>query len=231
MDEAKLHTDNCFITLTYEKTDGELHKDDLQKFLKRLRKRISPIKIRYFACGEYGSRGNRPHYHLILFGWKPPDMEYVTKRKGVEYYGSKYLEEIWRSNEKTWNNGRQGGFISVAEVTFRSCRYCAKYLQKLDERTHSVSPFTVMSRKPGIGAHSVSESMLLTGLTYCDGKSSAIPRFYVDKLKQKGYNVDILKAKRQYVYQHKYGTFTDLSAVDSARKRGEVHNKMLKHGF
>ena len=25
-------------------------------------------KIRYFACGEYGDRTARPHYHAIVFG-------------------------------------------------------------------------------------------------------------------------------------------------------------------
>ena len=206
MDEAKLHNSNCMVTLTYETTDYKLHKRDLQKFLKRLRRRIEPIKIRYYACGEYGSLKGRPHYHLIIFGWFPHDAEFVCKKKGVSYYGSKFLEEIWRNDEEARQGGRQGGFVSVTDINFKTCRYCCKYLQKLDERCHEVMPFTVMSRKPGIGAHSVTDEMLLTGMMYCEGKSLPIPKFYVDKLEQKGYNVDVLKARRSYVYENKYNT-------------------------
>ena len=47
-----------------------LRKEDLQKFLKRLRyyaKKVSSDRLRYFACGEYGPVHFRPHYHLLLW--------------------------------------------------------------------------------------------------------------------------------------------------------------------
>lgn len=53
-----------------------LRKYDLQLFFKRLRKyfddqskkyNIPYGKIRYFACGEYGPKHFRPHYHIILW--------------------------------------------------------------------------------------------------------------------------------------------------------------------
>ena len=63
---------SCFTTLTYNNEhlpkDGSLHKDELQKFFKRLRKYLGDRKMKYFACGEYGDEGHRPHYHAILFG-------------------------------------------------------------------------------------------------------------------------------------------------------------------
>ena len=41
---------------------------DLSQFFKRYRL-FSEDKIRFFACGEYGSEDNthRPHYHVVLF--------------------------------------------------------------------------------------------------------------------------------------------------------------------
>lgn len=45
----------------------------LQQFFKRLRKAHSGSgysDIKYYACGEYGSKFNRPHYHVILFNAK-----------------------------------------------------------------------------------------------------------------------------------------------------------------
>ena len=51
-----------------------LSKEDLQKFLKRLRFQISKLfdeEIRYFACGEYGPKTFRPHYHILLYFNEP----------------------------------------------------------------------------------------------------------------------------------------------------------------
>lgn len=45
----------------------------LQQFIKNLRKAQygnSKSDIKYYACGEYGSKFNRPHYHVILFNAK-----------------------------------------------------------------------------------------------------------------------------------------------------------------
>lgn len=79
-----------FGTLTYAVTDSEvfretspmlsrfnrdnklqptpivLRKDHLQKFFKRLRKNTG-IKFQYFACGEYGTKYGRPHFHYIMW--------------------------------------------------------------------------------------------------------------------------------------------------------------------
>lgn len=63
-----------FVTLTYNtehvpitnKGFLNLKKKDIQDYFKRLRK-LEKDKIKYFVCGEYGSRTFRPHYHIILF--------------------------------------------------------------------------------------------------------------------------------------------------------------------
>lgn len=77
--ESSLYDDNCFITLTYNEENlpyGEsLNKRDFQLFMKKLRKAIAPKKIRFFACGEYGTNQDltnldtlgRPHFHAIIF--------------------------------------------------------------------------------------------------------------------------------------------------------------------
>ena len=66
-EEAKLHKENCFITLTYNNENlpkyKSLVKKELQDFFKRLRKKYGN-GIRYYACGEYGPKGKRPHYPL-----------------------------------------------------------------------------------------------------------------------------------------------------------------------
>ena len=74
-EEAKDHLNTAFITLTYNDENmlwcgdyGTLQKKDLQDWLKRLRRQIEPLKIRYYAVGEYGTNTMRPHYHVLLFG-------------------------------------------------------------------------------------------------------------------------------------------------------------------
>lgn len=70
----------CFVTLTYAITDGKLHREHVQEFIKRLRRSIEPVKIRYFGCGEYGGKNDRPHYHINIFGWSPDDLRFVWRK-------------------------------------------------------------------------------------------------------------------------------------------------------
>lgn len=121
--EASLYEDNCFITLTYDDQHlphpNTLHLPHFQKFLKRLRKRIAPASFRYYACGEYGERFHRPHYHACLFGYDFPDKVQMGTRHGLP---------VWRSQllEATWPKGRS----QLGTVTFDSAAYVARYIMK-----------------------------------------------------------------------------------------------------
>jgi hypothetical protein len=74
-----------FITLTYENEklppNASLNKKHLQDFFKRVRYYLAKQdrNIKYFACGEYGSQTERPHYHAIMFGLglEPEDKKVV----------------------------------------------------------------------------------------------------------------------------------------------------------
>ena len=99
MAEASSWPVNCFITLTYN--DNHIRRNnagkatlcerDVQLFLKRLRKKQKGVgsamnedgetqnPIRYFYCGEYGTKNHRPHYHIIIFNWQPKDMKPYKK--------------------------------------------------------------------------------------------------------------------------------------------------------
>lgn len=181
MNEASLYMRNVFVTLTYNEDNlpqgGVLVKRDLQLFVKRLRKKLYPQKVRYFACGEYGSKGkfHRPHYHIIVFGWRPDDMYYFGKdNKGNAIYRSEELEKLW-----------QKGYSSIGELTKDSAKYCAKYLQKLNDLPEGrPKPFTLMSRKPAIGTEAINESMLRTDRVYANGKYTRVPRAYLEYVKE-----------------------------------------------
>lgn len=151
--EAKSHESNCFITLTYNNDNlppgGSLDFDDLTKFFKRFRKKFGYERIRYYAVGEYGIKLSRPHFHSIIFGFDFPDKELWSFDRGCKLYRSPALEQLWPF-----------GFSTVGAVSFESCAYVARYVQKklyraskdeIEEHYGGKIPeMARMSRRPGI---------------------------------------------------------------------------------
>lgn len=159
--ESSLFDKNCFITLTYSSKflppNGSLVLEDFQKFMKRLRKRYGP-GIRYYHCGEYGTKFGRPHYHAILFNIDFPDQILWKSERDVDLFRSESLEEVWPF-----------GYSSVGTCTFESAAYVARYILKkvtgdrsfehyacIDHDTGELlsvrkPEYTTMSRRPGIG--------------------------------------------------------------------------------
>lgn len=139
--ENKYHLHSSFITLTYSPENlpenGFLVKKDLQDFFKRLRRRIEPEKIRYFACGEYGSLRGRPHYHAIIFGLPP-------------------TPQTWDLIDRSWSRGR----VDVGMSEKDSIQYVAGYVAKKfnADTIHKFKDgslpreFILSSRRPAIGA-------------------------------------------------------------------------------
>lgn len=149
--EASLHRDNSFITLTYAEehlpAGRSLDKEAFQKFMKRLRKRFEGRRIRYFHCGEYGARFQRPHYHACLFGLDFEDKKLWKVTNDVPLYTSETLQELWPF-----------GFSTVGDVTFQSAAYVARYIMKkitgeeaAEHYAGREPEYTTMSRRPGIG--------------------------------------------------------------------------------
>lgn len=181
--EAEKYKDNCFVTLTYANTDGVLHKRDLQLFLKRLRKFLNPLKIRYFGCGEYGSKG-RPHFHLCIFNWKPNDLVFWKIGKANnKVYLSKTLSDIWKN-----------GYITVSDFTIETARYSSLYMQKMlfikdfADRI-KIAPFRVMSRRPGIGGDCLDRLCIDTDKIYLNGHYIKISRYFLYRLKLRGIDI------------------------------------------
>lgn len=132
--EAKSHAHNSFITLTYAPEhlpgDGSLHYDHFQRFMKRFRKALveeyAGAKVRFFMCGEYGTKNLRPHFHAIIFGFDFPDRYLFFVSNGNRVYRSPFLERLWPY-----------GISSIGEVTFESAAYVARYVTKKITGPHS----------------------------------------------------------------------------------------------
>lgn len=185
------HVDNgYFLTFTYADDQAvrskngylNLNKKHFQDFMKRLRKSyayraINPLtgrakwfydkvpNIKYFACGEYGSKTERPHYHAVMFN---VDLDKV---------------------EKAWT---KGGIYS-GTVTYESVFYVIKYMHKgnlipkhqYDDR---LPEFQLFSK--GIGKSYLNDPVIeyhkadlkRMYVTFPGGYKKPMPRYYRERI-------------------------------------------------
>lgn len=171
MQEHRVSKGAVFITLTYHPKfvpDYGVDKNHLQLFMKRLRHKC-PGKLRYYAVGEYGTRTQRPHYHIILFNYAE---------------GEDTIRKSWSLR------GQEIGIVHLGRVTEASIRYCTKYVIQRSTRKDTTrnKEFALMSRGYGLGAHYLSESMIewhregLRNYTMVYGEKKRLPRYYKEKI-------------------------------------------------
>lgn len=233
--ESQLWEDNCFLTLTYR--DADLPDDysvsvrEMQLFLKRLRKKYPSNKIRFYLCGEYGEKTNRPHYHLLLFNFRFNDQTLHSESNGNKIYISKQLQALWPY-----------GFSTIGEVSFESAAYVARYIMKKItgdpavnhySRVHpvtgelvSVKPeFTNQSRKPGIGSgwfEKYKSDCFPSDFIIARGQKMRPPRFYDQRLSEE----EIKLIKRQRINNAK--RFKSNNTPDRLAVREYITKRKLK---
>lgn len=240
--ERKVSKDSLFGTLTYNDEHlpttinpdtGEilnnLQKDDLLNYIKRIRRAHEPVKLRYYAVGEYGMDGERnwnPHYHICLFSSGNIDRN--------------TLKEKWVDDQE-----KEIGFTSFGDIGDGAAGYIAGYLQKKATKPYyskmdiRCPEFSSQSRqKGGIGYAAIleiaekikknpqNEGRILETLLI-GRKALPLGRYLVHKL------ADELKidkkefTKKYYKYvmenEKKYGNPDDKSDM----RHGRFMNKML----
>lgn len=185
--EAQMYGDrNSFITLTYSEeslTSDRLQYRDFQLFIKRLRKEIYETsldpensKIGVLVTGEYGDKKKRPHWHAIIFNWRPTDLKHkYTSPSGEPVYHSATLEKLWPH-----------GISELGSVTLQSAGYVARYASKKlvhgKDGEHDYDPISRRSCKNAIGKKWIEkyyESVFSLGyIILPNGVKSTIPRYY-----------------------------------------------------
>lgn len=216
--ELKTAANAIFVTLTYsteylkfspyvDSSSGEvgvrpvLVPKDLQNFFKRFRAycrdELGYNGIRFFACGEYGDKGLRPHYHAIIYNvpakiWENSHI-YRPADELPGLFTSPLLDKLWPF-----------GMVVFGDVNWSTCAYVSRYVVKKrkgeDRKAQRVAQemifpgqpwqdeFVRMSRRPGIGreyyeAHK--DQMYNDDAMYVNvnGKMQAVkPAKYYDKL-------------------------------------------------
>ncbi len=174
-----------------------LQKQDYQKFMKRLRKNTGLKSIRYYACGEYGTKTWRPHYHAIIFGVTPEQVE------------------------KAWGRG----YCHFGKVSGDSIAYTIKYICKESrvpqhEQDDRLPEFSLMLKRMGLNyltpqmtrwdVENEASYIIVPG-----GFTKAMPRYFRDKI----FN-DCDKLRMNRILQQKFNTQFE----DNVNKAGGVEN-------
>lgn len=187
--QLKISSNPLFVTLTYDDNHlpysseqthidtatGEiitklarptLDKRDVQLFLKSLRKAHSKShlsRIRYYCVGEYGTRRQRPHYHLIMFNLADVNL----------------IQKCWAKGHTYAPPLKSGGI-----------QYVLKYLSKPKSPKHlnRVREFSLVSQKLGLNYltpaivryhHSTPDNAVCTTLS---GHKIPVPKYFKEKL-------------------------------------------------
>lgn len=165
--EADSALSSWFLTLTYSDETVPLNgvdKTALQLYFKRFRKNNPKVKLRYYAIGEYGGTTLRPHYHACVF------------------------LDVMEFKPEAFENDWYNGHVHVCLCSPATIGYIANYhtVKKFSAPPDKNPAFSLMSRKPGIGASYLEHSDAIRDVdmtfTYIAGSPYVIPRYYQDKL-------------------------------------------------
>lgn len=235
--------DAVFLTLTYDddhlpyvdnplrpgiRSDRSitLKVEELQLYFKRVRKALGKRKIRYYACGEYGTENKRPHYHAIVYGVSI--LEHKLDR-GKLLGGVLY--DCWQNK----------GFAYLGDVQYDSCAYVAGYIEgKYDDETNEsvytntgrIPPFKLSSN--GLGkefALQHSEQLKENLLCKVRGKDCSLPRYYRKIL---GINSEqtrdvFLTYEADVLYDYYSMGICDINTIRNLRRKARIQNyKMLE---
>lgn len=188
-----MHEKNSFITLTYSdahlKSPKLIYKD-FQDFAKRVRDKQGyqpEDRIGIFVTGEYGEKTKRPHWHALMFNYRPTDLVYrYSNETNDPIYTSEVLDDLWGFNDKFTRPSE------IGDVTRESAGYVARYAAKKlihgKDQDHDYHPISKKSSKHAIGKKYLEkhwQDIFRYGINVLtDGTKTSIPRYYEKWLKQ-----------------------------------------------
>lgn len=191
--------------------------DDLRHFLKRHKVKNCPSDFKYLACGEYGGRFARPHYHIALIG-----LDFASLRK--------VLPKVW-----------QYGFVDIKPLESGGLRYVIKYFSKgVNGRLADLQytdngldkPFVCFSKGFGSGLYKDNiDSINKYGAIRYGTKFISVPPYYRDKYIS--YDLDNLKnifyRKEKNEYANSNNRFgLSRSEFELKRAKTYIRNELKK---
>lgn len=218
MEEDKVSTSAHFVTLTYApqfvpiSANGFMTLDKLAfpNYMKRLRK-LTTNKLKYYACGEYGSKNKRPHYHAIVFNVPDEEMFY----------------DAWKLD------GVHLGQVFVGNVTGNSVAYTMKYIDK-GPNVEGVFPGWV----PFVGRDDrLKEFALMSkgmGAAYCN--DPAVKKYHTDDLNRVcitvdgGFKIAMPRYYKERIYtEDERAELGSLAELAASKSESENYARYLKY--
>lgn len=177
-----------FCTFTYAPEfllDNELSKLDMQRYIRRLKKSLSGVRVKYMICGEYGELFGRKHYHALLFFDKFVSYDVIAR---------------------AWTFG----IVDISPFTSARAGYVAKYSVKQIGTTvddlHKVQPFLLISNSVGfyfLDKHGdFCRHNYITSWLNLSGYPVPLPRVFMERLfppKDKRHSYNFVPAYKSYL--------------------------------
>lgn len=158
----------CMVTLTYDDEHLPLNSDgiptlqysDVQSWMKNFRNVQTRqyndfTPIRFICACEYGAKTERPHYHLILWGYKFDRKESNFRyshdsSKGIPCYVNNDIGNTWKNGMHTIQLYDDACGMYIAQYALKDS-HILKSDKAYYKYRHIDPPKLQMSRKPGIG--------------------------------------------------------------------------------
>lgn len=246
MYELSTNDSASFLTLTYNDEhlplDYGLHKEDLQKFFKRLRINLKreyheyAPKIKYYACGEYGDKTMRPHFHAVVYG--------------LDNFDDKHREicaKSWQLCDEWFFDKNRGRDSAMQEVTPDDIQYVTGYIQKKlygdkakEKYGDRLPPFSVCSNGLGLDfCMDNKERLIANGWTYFKGHQMSLPRYFADKLGvnksdyiKSNYNVNQLESSFDETLALFYADMQKMGVdIETLKNNTKMQEVRLKNWF
>lgn len=218
----------AFLTLTYDNehcpVDYSLDSQAVSGFVKRLRKHL-PYNIRFFGCGEYGDRFQRPHYHLILFGIK--DYSDILHFTGVDK-----MDWVFKGNRPLPHHAWKLGFVQVEQP--RSAEAVASYVSqyvtkklRVTEYHSRVAPYHRQSL--GLGKAFLDRLPFYTPVIEMAGFTRYLGKYLKNKLAEK---FGVLEQVKKQSMDALYEKMKDIISVfDPLRIKFHLHHSLEKSAY
>lgn len=197
MQEGQMHRPSVCVTLTYAPEHlpplGSLDRTHSSAFVRALRKLVAKRggpRLSVDCYGEYSpAPAMRPHYHLALFNYMPPDAKpWAKSQAGNQEFISEELSKAWRHK----------GRVTFQPWSYGAAQYCAGHQswkltgdkgraqrlvfgpagELLGERAPE---FHQPSTRPGIGRRffeAYGAQALQLGFTVVGGRQVPVPGYY-----------------------------------------------------
>ena len=211
--------------------NGTLVPEELTNFIKRFRKELTKKGIaewKYMACGEYGGKTQRPHYHMILFNCPLPIESFYNPKiinKEV-YFQNKIIEKEWTL-----------GISNITEASWETIAYVARYITKKVNGKTSEDHYCSQGQEKeffrvskGLGRdyyernkHKIYDTDEIIIKNRKGGHSIKPPKYFDDLYKKENPTAfDVIKKKRQKLQK-------DSEAVkDTTFSTGRLENLLIR---